>query len=73
MYTGLWWENLRERDHLEDPDTYGRIRLKWIFRKWGVEAWTGLIWLRIDRWLDLVNTVMNLRLASQEGLHGASK
>jgi len=25
----------------------GRIRLKWIFKKWGREAWTGLIWLRI--------------------------
>jgi hypothetical protein len=23
------------------------IILKWIFRKWDVEAWTGLIWLRI--------------------------
>ena len=20
MYTGFWWENLREREHLEDPD-----------------------------------------------------
>jgi hypothetical protein len=47
--------------------------IEWIFRKWGVETWTGLIWLRIDRWLDLVNAVMNLQLASQEGLHGASK
>jgi hypothetical protein len=24
----------------------GRIILKWIFRKWDVGAWTGLIWLR---------------------------
>jgi hypothetical protein len=23
------------------------IILKWIFRKWDVEVWTGLIWLRI--------------------------
>ena len=22
---GLWWGNLRARDHLEDPDTDGRI------------------------------------------------
>jgi hypothetical protein len=39
--------NLRERDHLEDPDVDGRIILTWIFRKWDGEAWTGLIWLRI--------------------------
>jgi len=24
-----------------------RITLRWIFRKWDVGAWTGLIWLRI--------------------------
>ena len=39
--------NLRERDHLEDPGADGRIILRWIFRKWDVGAWTGLIWLRI--------------------------
>jgi len=24
-----------------------RVILKWIFKKWDLEAWTGLIWLRI--------------------------
>jgi hypothetical protein len=24
----------------------GKIILRWIFRKWNVRAWTGLIWLR---------------------------
>ena len=28
-----WWENLRERDHLEDPSVDERIILNWIFRK----------------------------------------
>ena len=46
-YTGFWWENLRERDHLEDRGADGRIILRWIVRKWGVRAWTGSIWLRI--------------------------
>ena len=34
MYTGFWWGNLGEKDHLEDPDVDGRIILRWVFRKW---------------------------------------
>jgi hypothetical protein len=33
--------------HLEDPDVDGRIILRWIFKKWDVEAWTGSNWLRV--------------------------
>jgi hypothetical protein len=29
----VWWENLRERVHLEDPGVNGRIILRRIFRK----------------------------------------
>jgi len=41
------WENLRERDHLEDLGVDNKIILKWIFNKWNGGVWTGLIWLRI--------------------------
>jgi len=45
--TGVWWVDLRDRDHLEGVGVGGRIILKWIFKKWDGETWTGLIWLRI--------------------------
>jgi hypothetical protein len=32
-YTGFWWGNLKERDHVGDPGVDGRIILRWIFRK----------------------------------------
>jgi len=34
------------RDHLEDLSVDG-ICLKWMFKKWGGEAGTGLLWIRI--------------------------
>ena len=39
--------NVQERYYLGDPGVDGRIILRWIFRKWQVGVWTGLIWLRI--------------------------
>jgi hypothetical protein len=41
------WGNLRESDHLGDPDVDGRIILRWIFRKWERVVGTGWSWLRI--------------------------
>jgi hypothetical protein len=34
VHTGLWWLNLRERDHFENLGLDWRIILKWIFKKW---------------------------------------
>jgi hypothetical protein len=42
-----WSLTLREKSHLGDPGVDGRIILRWVFRKWNVEAWTGWIWLMI--------------------------
>jgi hypothetical protein len=61
-YTGFWWGNLRERNHLGDPGVDGRI-LRWIIRKWDVR---GMDWIELaqdrDRLPALVNAVMNLRV-----------
>ena len=62
-YTGFWWGNLKERNHLEGPDIDGRIILRWIFRKWDVR---GMDWIELTRyrgrWRALVNAVMVLRV-----------
>ena len=64
MHTRFWWENLRERDYLEDPGVGGRIILRWVFRMWdeGGMGWIDLVQDR-DMWRELVNGVMNLRVA----------
>jgi hypothetical protein len=61
VYIGFRCGNLRERDHLEDPSTEGKIILRWIFRKWDVESWIELA-QDTDRWRALVNAVMYLRV-----------
>jgi hypothetical protein len=52
----LWWGDMRERDSYEDLDIDGRIILKWIFKKWDGEAWTGLICLRIGTTSRILRT-----------------
>ena len=42
VHTGFWWEDPRERDRLKGPGIDGRIILRWIFKTWDREAWTGL-------------------------------
>jgi hypothetical protein len=47
VYAGLWWGNVKERDHLAYLAVNGKIILRWKFRKWNVVVWTVLIWIRI--------------------------
>jgi hypothetical protein len=47
VYTGFGGGSLRERDNLEDLGFDWKIIIRWPFRKWDVETWTGFIWLRI--------------------------
>jgi hypothetical protein len=49
VYTGFWWGNLKERNHLGDPGVDRRIILRWIFRKWDVGVWTGSSRFRIGQ------------------------
>jgi hypothetical protein len=46
VHTGFRSGDLRERDHLKDLGVDGKIILKWIFKKWDVGAWNGLICFR---------------------------
>ena len=36
------------KSSLLDPGIDGRIILRWTFRKWDMEVWTGSSWLRIE-------------------------
>jgi len=60
----VWWRNLGEREHLENPGGDGRIILRWIFRTCdgGCIDWIRLAQHR-DRWRALVNAVMQFRIS----------
>jgi hypothetical protein len=34
VHTGVWWRNLTEGDHSEDPGIDGRMVLKWTVKNW---------------------------------------
>ena len=63
VYTGIWWGNSRERDHLEDPCIDGRIILRWILQGVGCG---GMDWIDVaqdrNRCRALVSVVLNPRV-----------
>jgi hypothetical protein len=46
MHTEFWWVSLKEKDHFEDLDIYGRIILKLVL-KTDRRIWITFIWLVI--------------------------
>ena len=53
--TGFWWKYLLGVDR--------RVMLKWMFKKWGGEAWPGVVAAQDrDRWRAVVIGVMNFRV-----------
>jgi hypothetical protein len=48
---------------LEDPGVGGKIKLRWIFRKWDV---VGIDWIELAhdryRWRAIVKAVMNIQV-----------
>jgi len=47
MYARVLVGKPEKRDHLGGPGVDGRIKLRWIFRKWDIGVWTGSSWLGI--------------------------
>jgi len=42
-----WLGDTKKREHSEDLGIYGKIILKWIFKKLDGDVWTGLSWLKV--------------------------
>jgi hypothetical protein len=62
MTTVCWSENLKEKCNLKDVGVHGRIISNSTLRKWDEDVdWIHLAQVT-DKWRDLVNMVMNLRV-----------
>ena len=57
MHIGFWWEDMKERNHLEDIGVDGRILLKPIFKKW--YGGYGLDWTDLPKDMDMWRAIIN--------------
>jgi hypothetical protein len=67
VHTGVWWENMRVRDHFEDLVLNGRIILKCIFKKSGVD-WISLVQGREEKWWVVVEAAISLGFSKTRGI-----
>jgi len=56
--TGIWWRQLKDRNHLEDLGIDRRIILKW---------WRGMDWIDLAEDRDRWSAVMKLRVPKKCG------
>ena len=61
---GIWWGDLKKRDHINDLVLDRRIILEWILKTW--EGRHGLSWA--DSWWLDVNAVMKFRAHKKSGI-----
>jgi len=61
-HIGIWWEDLRERDHFEDRDVCGRIILNCIFKYWNEEMILIDLPQNRDKLRAFVKAVLNPRV-----------
>ena len=63
MYTGFWWENRRENDHLGGRRLRWEDNIKMDLQKIGCG---GMDWIELaegrDRWRAFVKAVINFRV-----------
>ena len=68
VHTGVWWRNLRERDHLEGPRHRWENNMKIDLYEmgWGAMDWNVLVQNR-DRWQALIYVLINLQVPQNVG------
>jgi hypothetical protein len=48
VHIEISWENMKERNRLEDLGIDDRIVFEWIVKKSFVSMWLGLAWLKLE-------------------------
>jgi hypothetical protein len=61
-HTGIWWEILRKKDHLEDPDIGGKTLLKHIVKYWNEGLYLIDLAQNRDKLWALVRAVLNIQV-----------